>query len=459
MPIPEAIPKVIPPVVAGNGSAHLRRTMPPPPQAHAAGLLEKSCADASGLQAAGSSAGQRATSSGPRRAVVRAAENLSATPTASRAASPLATGLGRHPLPQLPLPFPAPPIPFPPIADAACPRAAPPPPLPGPPPAGEATAERKATAERIERLQALRRLVAPSSAGPSSVVPSSLAHPLVASTAAASPLSRERHDKGRDDEKPDEGQNSKAPLPRWRLGAAMIDRLLGPNGLGLDGLHEVKPALTATGGAHAGDWAAAMAFMLRLVLRRLCDPVVSGGTRDDAPAVLWCQPRHAARELGSLYAPGLQHLGLAPGRIVIVETGGRDETLWAIEEGLASGALAVVAGIVDDIALTPARRLALRAARSLTPCLVLTSPRAPAAAATATRWRIARHPGAPHPCDPRAPGAARYSVALQRCRRRPLLGEAASFTLEWSDAAHRFDMASGLADRADDASASRRRVA
>lgn len=249
-----------------------------------------------------------------------------------------------------------------------------------------------------------------------------------------------------------------AGAPPWRLGTPEVDHQLGSSGLALDGLHEVKPALTGPGGVHAGEWAAALAFVLRLAGRRLA--IAVQGERERAPPVLlWCQPRHVARELGRLHPAGLAHLGIAPERVVLVETGTRDETLWAMEEGLASGALALVAGILDDIALTPARRLALRAARSGTPCVVLTSPRAAPAAATATRWRIARAPGAPHPFDRRAPGALRLGVMLERCRQRPLLGEAETFTLEWSDAAYRFHLAAGLADRAHGARSADRHAA
>lgn len=245
------------------------------------------------------------------------------------------------------------------------------------------------------------------------------------------------------------------PVTRWRLGCAEADALLGPGGLTVDGVHEVKPALAETGGCHAGDWAAALAFVLRLVRRRLVD----AARQSEAPVLMWCQSRQAAGELGRLYAPGLQCLGIDPQRVLVVETMRREETLWAMEEGLASGALVLVAGSVDDIALTPARRLALRAARHRTPCLVLTSPRGAPTAATATRWRIACHRGARHPFDPRAPGPLRLAASLERCRQRPFAGAAQTFTLDWSDEAHRFDMAPGLADRADGARPAGRRVA
>lgn len=245
------------------------------------------------------------------------------------------------------------------------------------------------------------------------------------------------------------------PQPHWTLGAGAVDEQLGAGGLAIDGLHEVKPALAETGGCHAGDWAAALAFGFRLALRRLSH----GAERGEGAALLWCQPRQTTVELGRLYAPGLKHLGIDPARIIVVEPSRREEVLWAMEEGLASGAVALVAGIVDDIGLTPARRLSLRAERHHTPCLLLTSPHSAATAATATRWRIARCPGARHPFDARAPGALRLAVTLERCRQRPLLEAAVPFSLEWSDEAFCFDMASGLADRADGSRGRRRHAA
>lgn len=306
--------------------------------------------------------------------------------------------------------------------EASSPRAMPRPPLPDAPPAGEASSDGFEVCDAANarggplpaRLAALRRIAG-------------LAGTPGCTVRVSSDAERDRL------------------VPHWTSGADDVDRALGPGGLAVDSLHEVKPALAEMGGCHAGDWAAALAFGLRLALRRMLHAAQMG----EGSALLWCQPRHAASELGRLHAPGLKHLGIDPARVIVVETARREETLWAMEEGLASGALALVAGIVDDVGLTPARRLSLRAERYRTPCLLLTSPHAATTAATATRWRIARHPGARHPFDPRAPGALRLAVALERCRQHPPLPAAVSFSLEWSDEAFRFDMASGLADRAD----------
>lgn len=232
--------------------------------------------------------------------------------------------------------------------------------------------------------------------------------------------------------------------PVWRLGADEVDVLLGPDGLEIGGVHEVKPALHGPGVSWAATWAAAFAFSLALGIRR---SAMDAG-RAQSP-ILCCRPAALANELGGLYGPGLRALGLTPDRLVIVETANAADTLWAMEEGLRSGSLALVLGLLETVPLTPARRLALAAAAHRSPCLLLTHPRAEATAATATRWRIGPAPSAPHPFDRNAPGAPRFTVDLERCRAQPLSVAKASFSLEWCDEALCFRLAPGVADRAD----------
>jgi hypothetical protein len=118
-----------------------------------------------------------------------------------------------------------------------------------------------------------------------------------------------------------------------------------------------------------------------------------------------------------------------------------------MEEGLRSASLALVIGVVPEVALTPARRLSLAAAQG-TACLLVTDPRAPAAGSTATRWRVSQRSSAPHSLDAAAPGAPRYAVALERCREGALMIEASPLVLEWSDETHRFRVAAAVAHRA-----------
>lgn len=224
----------------------------------------------------------------------------------------------------------------------------------------------------------------------------------------------------------------------WILGADEIDACIGPAGLDGASLHEVKPQ---TGGARGH--AAALAFALRLAVRRL-EAMPAGQGRKP---ILWCWPGAIARERGHLYGPGLAALGLDPGAVLIVETARASEALWALEKGLESGSLALAVGVVPEIALTPARRLALAAAGHATPALLVTGVQGCPTAATATRWRIGPQPSAPHPFDSQAPGGARLAVTLERCRGRPE-SEMVARVLEWCDETHRFRMASPVAHRA-----------
>jgi protein ImuA len=163
-------------------------------------------------------------------------------------------------------------------------------------------------------------------------------------------------------------------------------------------------------------------------------------------SLLWCTTRAAARETGTLYGPGLARFGLCLTRIIVLEAAREDDALWAFEEGLRCASFGLVAGCFAEVALTPARRLALAARDGGTPGLVLTRPAAAAAGAMASRWRAGPLPSGPHPFDAKAPGAARFDVTLERSRAAPARAHT-RILLEWSDETHRFHMAAAVADR------------
>lgn len=232
----------------------------------------------------------------------------------------------------------------------------------------------------------------------------------------------------------------------WTFGEAGLDARVGPGGLEIGAVHEVKPSALAqdTPAGWVALCAASRRFALALAVRRLS---TLRGARRDAP-VLVCTSVSQSAELGALYGPGLHGLGLDPARVIVAEPSKAADVLWAVEQGLASQGLAMVIGEVAQVDLTPARRLALAASRSLTPCVLLTHPRAGPAAATSTRWSIAPAPGSPDPLDQEAPGAARLSVSLKRCRTAPATPSwSAPLLLEWCDAAYRFRVASRVASR------------
>lgn len=246
------------------------------------------------------------------------------------------------------------------------------------------------------------------------------------------------------DRKPSLAASARAALT---FGCEVVDGVL-PGG-GLDaGLHEMKPQAY-------GDWPAAVACALALAGRRSAPSSARHGhsrpSRSSAPSsapILFCLQARSTREMGQLYAPGLEALGLAMERIILVETAREADTLWAMEDGLRSASLAAVVGISAAMPPTPARRLALAAREHATPCLVLTPPAADGALCALTRWRIGRSRSAPCPAASGAPGAPRFQVVLDRCRQggRPI-ATSQMFLLDWYHEAFCFRMAAQLADR------------
>ncbi len=197
-------------------------------------------------------------------------------------------------------------------------------------------------------------------------------------------------------------------------------------------------------GAAAADWMTALGFALRLAVRRL--DALQLENPASRPWLMWCWPRALADELGRPSFAGLAHLGLDPARILFVETARASEALIALEDGLKSKSLGLAAGIFNEVALTPARRLSLAADAGHTPCLLVTHPGRSATAATASRWRTTRAPSRPHAFDPRSPGKTCFTVALERCRAAPEHVNLQPLTVEWADETHRFAVAAGLAD-------------
>jgi hypothetical protein len=267
----------------------------------------------------------------------------------------------------------------------------------------------------------------------------------------------------------------------WTLGETPEDVQAGLSGesitqLSLDaaGVHEIKPVFDinsasrlAPGGAGdwAASWSAARAFALVMIARRISglDAIDHKTIRQASGCpILWCMPRGAKAEHGALYGHGLRRFGLTPADVLMVETSSLQDTLWVLEEGLKSESLSMVFCMVDDVALTPARRLALAAHKHHTPCLLLTHPRMPPVGATATRWRVAAAASAPHPLSncssngvhgDRLPprfnglGARRLALTLERYRAAPANVTGRETVVEWSDEAFCLRMVADVSDR------------
>ncbi len=163
-------------------------------------------------------------------------------------------------------------------------------------------------------------------------------------------------------------------------------------------------------------------------------------------------PRAWFRERGRLLMGGLAQLGLgglisadlghAGGAVVVVAPATEIEALWALEEGLRSGAVGLAVGAVEGASLLATRRLDMAArAAGATVVLIKTRPARDLSAAR-RRWRVAPHPSAPHPWDPKASGSARWRVTLERSRD----GASRAWILEHDLETHRFRLVEGLAD-------------
>src|ERR1700743_602346 len=162
------------------------------------------------------------------------------------------------------------------------------------------------------------------------------------------------------------------------FGIPELDRRLPGGGLPLGALHEV-----AGGGAGAGDGASSALFAASLAAR-----TTGQG--------LWCITRP------DLFAPALFQAGLAPERIIYLETWVEQSLLACCEEGLRHGGLGAVVGEVSRLSSTASRRLQLAAEASSTMAIIVRRWRRQQDAAAfgpppagTTRWRVSSLPSTP----------------------------------------------------------------
>jgi len=217
----------------------------------------------------------------------------------------------------------------------------------------------------------------------------------------------------------------------WTLGDAVLDGAVA--GLSPAALHEAVPESAREEGAAAG-------FAVALALRRL------GSLReaDAGRPVFWVARRDGLQEAGMLSGRGLAGLGADPGRFLLAAGRTDADVLWALEEAVRSGAVALAVGEVEAADLVATRRLSLAAREHGVPVLLLRSARALGPSTARTRWRVASAPSRPQPFAQHAPGVPRWRVALEKgWAERPQ-----EWIVEWDDEACRFHNAAALADRA-----------
>jgi protein ImuA len=237
----------------------------------------------------------------------------------------------------------------------------------------------------------------------------------------------------------------RAPLP---FGLAAIDSHLPDGGLACGALHEIVPAAESCIAAAFGFIAA--------ILARISSPPPPG-PRLRAPE--WGREQQAAsprahplffiaptyglrpyRPHGRLHGHGLSALGLDPGRLILVETAHRKETLWAMEEAVRSAAPAAVVGIIDTLDLKLSQRLHLAATDAGVPLFLLRPAATLESSAAATRWHIGTAAAARDRFG--LVTQPRWHLQLERCRN----GRPGEWVVEYDHVAHRFSLAAALAD-------------
>jgi protein ImuA len=235
-----------------------------------------------------------------------------------------------------------------------------------------------------------------------------------------------------------------APSRTLPLGLAALDAHLPHGGLAVGALHEVAPH-------QHGDTPAAFGFLVALLARfpptehdpEKWTPVFG---KDHAPInkrpLLLVASHRALTDHGRPHGHGLRQLGLDPARLILVETRNDQQTLWAMEEALRSGAPAAVGGAIQKLDLKTSQRLHLAAGDAGLPLVLLRPARADEASAAATRWRIGTVEAARDRFGLLA--RTRWRARLERCRN----GRPGEWLVEFDHAAYRFSLAAPLADPA-----------
>jgi protein ImuA len=204
----------------------------------------------------------------------------------------------------------------------------------------------------------------------------------------------------------------------------------------------VQPGLEEAAAAAAGDWPQAAAFA-----------VYRAGAlakSDERRPLLFVATAAWMRERGTLSARGLAQLGLDLDRVILIRADKDLDALWALEEGLKSGAVAGAVGTVAQASFVATRRLdfAARAGQAAAVLLRAGGGNAKGDAVenddlsvARLRWKVGVQPSVAHPFDRQSPGALRLTAVLTRRRDGPL----GQWMLEQDDETHRLRLAAGLA--------------
>ena len=199
-----------------------------------------------------------------------------------------------------------------------------------------------------------------------------------------------------------------------------VDAVLGRSGLEPGALHEVRSAVTLDGAAASG-------FALGL------GSMLAGGHG----RFFWVSSANIRRECAAFFAGGIAELGLDPRQFARVQAANTHEALWVAGEIAATPkaglCLLELQGNPAEADFTFSRRIALRAAASRTPVILLRQGGGEEASAASSRWLV--RPALSHSLPPgNENGTARqwqgnptFEVVLEKSR----AGRTGRWIMEW----------------------------
>lgn len=209
--------------------------------------------------------------------------------------------------------------------------------------------------------------------------------------------------------------------------AAETSGVTFPFGLGRDGVHELVEC-------KHGDFAALTGFA--------CAALSTAPPK----SVLWVGQEGYAREHGGLRQDALSRLWPYQAACLHVATRKVEEALWAVEEGIVSGAVNLVVAELSGADFTASRRLTLAAKRTGVPLVLLLPHTHEGTTSAEARWSVRPRASGPNRYDPHAPGLTRWQVVLERSRAAPEKAGTV-YNLEFDDETLSLRHVSGLADR------------
>ena len=177
-----------------------------------------------------------------------------------------------------------------------------------------------------------------------------------------------------------------------------------PESLLASGFHELFAAAP-------GDESTALAFAVSMAAK------APGGM---GKSLCFCRLANDVQERGELYGHGLAHLGIAPGRLLMVTAAKEKDLLWTLEEAVSSSAFGAVIGALGSherlYAFAESRRLKLRAAAGKMPLFLLRHRQNGGATAAHGRWRVSALPSRPQAdhAGCRLLGPPRLQLQLER---------------------------------------------